>query len=95
MKIVELNTSKESIKDYLDDVAEATKLEWHSQQAHKIAVGKFWLDQLGITEQADRDAAMKQWVETPSSFGTNCSALGQALGRESGKAKSAKLYAGM
>ena len=86
--------TKEAIKTILDKVAIGLKDEWHSQASHKVAVGVFWLDLLKITDQKKRDEAMKEWAATPGSFGTNASALGQALGRESGKAKTAKNMAG-
>lgn len=94
MKIEQMDTTKEAVKSYLDDVASKAGIEWHSQAAHKIAVGMFFLDCLGVTEQADRDAVMKQWGATPSSFGANASAMAQQLGRESKANKTEKTFAG-
>ena len=87
--------TKETIKEkYLVPIAAKLKDQWHGQAAHKAAVGAWFLDQLGIKDQSKRDEAMKAWLETPSSFGANCSALGQALGRESTKEKIEKTFAG-
>jgi hypothetical protein len=87
--------TKETIKEtYLDKVAAKLKIEWHSQAAHKLAVGIYFLDMLEIKDEKKREELLKKWHETPPSFGTNCSALGQALGRESGKAKIEKTFAG-
>lgn len=83
MKVKQMDTTKEAVKrDYLDKVAEKIGEPWHSQAAHKLAVGVWFLDVLQITDQETRDEAMKQWQATPSSFGSNASALGQALGRK-------------
>ena len=91
----EIAVSKEDVKaDYLDSVSEKTKMEWHSQKVHKIAVAVWFLDLLEIEKQEDRDAAMAVWAKTPSSFGTNCSALGQALGREARPSKTEATFAG-
>ncbi len=95
MKLQQMDTTKDAIKLSLESVAEKTGAEWHAQQTHKLAVALFFLDMLEITEQADRDAALKQWVATPASFGCNASAMGQALGRESGKTKLDKVFAGL
>ncbi len=87
--------TKEEIKDaYLDMISEKAKLEWHSQKAHKLAVALWFLDALEVKEQGERDKVLKAWAETPGSFGTNCSALGQALGRESGPSKTETTFAG-
>jgi len=94
MKIEQMDTTKEGCKAFLDLAAEKLNEPWHSQAAHKAAVGLWVMDCLNITEQADRDGFMAQWAATPSSFGTNASALGQALGRENGKAKTATKFAG-
>lgn len=83
-----MDTTKEGVKALLEEVnAKTPALEWHSQAAHKIAVGIFALNCLNITEQADRSAFMKQWLATPASFGCNASAMAQQLGRPSAKAK--------
>lgn len=94
MKVEQMDTTKEAIKSYLDEVATKTKGEWHSQAVHKIAVMCFILDSLGITDQAIRDAAMKQWLVTPNAFGCNASAMGQTLGRESSRVKLDKKFEG-
>ena len=87
--------TKEIIKsEYLDVIAPKLKTEWHSQAAHKMAVGVWALDQLDIQDAEKRKAFLKAWHETPSSFGTNCSALGQALGRTSTKAKIEETFCG-
>lgn len=87
--------TKEAIKEtYLDKVAEKMKIEWHSQAVHKMAVGIWMLDTLDIKDAKKREELLKKWHETPPAFGTNCSALGQALGRESAKAKIEKTFAG-
>ncbi len=90
-----LATTKEDMKAQLDKVAAKTKLEWHSQAAHKIAVCLFILDSAEIKAQADRDAILKQFMATPSSFGCNASALGQALGRPTSAAKVETIFGGM
>ena len=78
--------TKEIIKStVLEPIAQKLKTEWHSQAAHKMAVGVYWLDLCGIKDPKKREELLKAWHETPSSFGTNCSALGQALGRKSAK----------
>lgn len=87
MKIEQMDTTKAGVKAYLELAAEKHKVEWYGQEAHKVAVGLFWLDLMGVTEKEDRKAAMVQWLATPASFGANSSALGQALGRPSAKAK--------
>ena len=87
--------TKEVIKEnYLDPVAEKMKIEWHSQAVHKMAVGIFFLDAMDIKEPKKREELLKKWHETPSAFGTNCSALGQALGRVSTKAKIEETFSG-
>lgn len=94
MKIEQMDTTKDGIKTYLTLAADKMQIPWHSQAAHKAAVGVFFLDMLGITDQADRDAVMKQWTATPSSFGCNSSAMGMSLGRPAGKEALEKTYAG-
>lgn len=94
MKVNQIDTTKESVKSYLDKVATKANIEWHGQQAHKIAVLAFILDMLDVKDAPTRDAAMKQWQATPSAFGANASAMAQTLGRESKKAKTDKLFAG-
>jgi hypothetical protein len=94
MKVEQMNTTKEGCKAYLETAAVGLKQPWHSQLAHKLAVGIWALDCLKIEDQEQRDEFLKQWGATPSSFGTNASALGQALGRESGKTKLEKTFAG-
>lgn len=92
MKIEQMDTTKDGVKAYLEQAAEIIKQPWYSQQAHKVAVGLFALDCLGITVQEDRNDFMKQFLATPSSFGANASAMGQALGRPA-KAKAEELIA--
>ena len=92
-KIVQMDTTKEGIKSYLEIAAEKNKVLWHSQEAHKVAVGIFAMDCAGLTEKEDRAAFMKQWLATPSSFGSNASAMGQALGRPKASAKLETLMA--
>lgn len=94
MKIVQMDTRKEAIKPRLEAIAKRKNTVWHSQDVHKIAVCAFILDSLGVSDQALRDEAMKQFLATPSSFGCNASALGQQLGRESAREKTEKLFAG-
>ena len=66
--------TKEIIKsEYLDVIAPKLKTEWHSQAAHKMAVGVWALDALDIQDPKKRAEFLKAWHETPSSFGTNCS----------------------
>ena len=87
--------TKETIKtEYLDAVALKLKTEWHSQAAHKMAVGVWMLDAMDVKDAEKRAKLLKAWHETPSSFGTNCSALGQALGRVSGKVKLEETFSG-
>lgn len=87
--------TKEHIKEkYLVPIAAKIKDQWYGQATHKMAVCVAVLDLAEIKDQAKRDKVMKEWLETPSSFGANCSALGQALGRESTKAKIEKTFAG-
>ena len=76
-----MDTTKEGIKTYLETAAEKINQPWHAQQSHKVAVGMFTLDCLKITDQDTRNEFMKQFLATPSSFGCNASAMGQALGR--------------
>lgn len=91
----EKHVTKEEIKKtYLDPIAARTKRQWHSQEVLKVAVGAYWLDQLGVKDQAKRDGLLANWAATPSSFGTNCSALAQSLGRETSKEKIDKTFAG-
>ena len=86
--------SKEEIKEkLLDTIASKAKIEWHGQKCHKLATAIWWLDRMGVKEQAKRNEMLADWAETPSSFGTNCSALGQALGREA-NAKTTAVFAG-
>ena len=95
MTIAQMDTTKEGIKNYLDQAATALKCEWHSQQAHKAAIGLWMLDLMKVENQSERDQFWAQWGATPSSFGTNASALGQALGRTSSKTKLESTFAGM
>lgn len=92
-KIVQMDTTKEGIKAYLEKAAEKHKVLWHSQEAHKVAGGMWVLDCLGIDVKEDRAAFMKQWLATPSSFCSNASAMGQALGRPKATEKLATLMA--
>ena len=92
MKVEQMDSTKAGVKTYLDMAAGIIKQEWHSQQAHKVAVGLFALDCLKITDQEQRNDFMKQFLATPSSFGANASAMGQALGRPA-KAKAEELIA--
>lgn len=89
----QMDTTKEGCKAYLETAGEKLGLPWHSQQAHKLGVAIFILDCLKIADKEHRNALLAQWQATPSSFGCNASALGQQLGRESGKAKTAALFA--
>ena len=91
-KVEQMDTTKEGVKAYLEQAGEIIKQPWHSQQAHKVAVGLFALDCLKITDQEQRNDFMKQFLATPSSFGANASAMGQALGRPA-KAKAEELIA--
>lgn len=84
MKVEQMDTTKDGIKKYLEEAGTKISQQWHSQAAHKAAVGMFFLDMLGVTDQAERNEAMKQFLATPSSFGCNASAMGQALGRPKG-----------
>ena len=86
--------TKEAIKIVLETVATKAGIEWHSQQAHKMAVGIVAMDLAGLKDQAKRDTFMKAWLDTPASFGCNASAMGQALGRPSAKAKIETAFAG-
>jgi hypothetical protein len=94
MKTIE--TSKESIKaNYLDKIAAKREgAEWHDQGTHKIAVAVWFLDAMEIKDQGERDKLLELWQKTPSSFGSNASALGQALGRPAAKAKLAEAFKG-
>lgn len=80
--------TKEEVKVLLDKalpviISSGDKTaQWHSQSVHKLAVGIALLDKAGIKDQAKRNEMLAWWVnETPSSFGTNSSAMGQSLGR--------------
>ena len=87
--------TKEEIKSkYLVPIAAKLKDQWHGQATHKLAVAVALLDLANIKDQAKRDEVIKAWNDYPSSFGANCSALGQALGRESTKEKMEKTFAG-
>lgn len=93
MKIEQMDTTKEAIKATLEIAAEKAGVVWYNQQAHKIAVGIFCMDAVGMTEAADRKAFMTQWLATPASFGCNASAMGQQLGREKAGEKLVKVMA--
>jgi hypothetical protein len=87
--------TKETIKTtYLDPIAKKQEMQWHQQEVHKLAAAVWILDKLDIKDQAKRDSLLKAWGETPSSFGCNCSAMGQSLGRITGRAKIEKTFAG-
>ena len=86
-----IGTSKEEIKARLVKCGEAMKEQWHSQQAHRGAVLTFFADAMELKPE-ERKALQTLWFATPASFGANASALGQALGRESGKAKIEKMF---
>ena len=90
-KAVRFPSTKEEIKaELLDKVAEKIMDQWHSQKVHKIATALWFLNILEIKDQGKRDMVLEAWqAKTPGAFGTNCSALGQALGRE-GKAPEGK-----
>jgi hypothetical protein len=88
--------TKEEIKSkYLDVIAAKIKDQWHGQATHRLAVGAWWMDAMGVKDQAKRAELLKAWDACPSSFGANCSALGQALGRESTKSKIEKTFEGI
>ena len=89
MKTVE--TTKEAIKTRLEASGKAMNEQWHSQQAHRGAVFSFFADAMELKPE-QRKELQTLWFATPASFGANASALGQALGRESGKAKIEKLF---
>ena len=88
--------TKEQIKtELLEKVAEKKKdTPWYSQEAHKLAVGIYWLNLLGVKDQKKRDEALAKWGETPGGFGSNASGLAQQLGRPRGKDKLKAQYAG-
>lgn len=86
--------TKEEVKAKLEAIASKTGTEWHSQAVHKIAVCATILDMAGIKDQAKRDAVMKQWGETPASFGCNASAMAQQCGRPKASEAVDKVFAG-
>lgn len=79
MKIEKMETSKEAIKAYLEDAAASRKCEIQSGKAMRLAVFRFIADMVGLTEQAERNEAWKQFNATPGWFGCNASAARQAL----------------
>lgn len=86
--------TKEEVKTKLEAIATKTGAEWHSQAVHKIAVCAVILDMAGIKDQKQRDAVMKQWSETPASFGCNASAMAQQCGRPKTGEAIEKAFAG-
>lgn len=89
-----MDTTKDAIKQYLDEVAKAIGKEWHTQLVHKGAVAAFWLDMFDVKDQAVRDAALKQWQATPSGFGCNSSGLAQLIDETRKASKTSKVFAG-
>ena len=86
-------TTKEEIKTkLLDPIAIQQKAQWHSQGTHKMAVAVWFLDATGVKDAKKREEIMLEWAKTPSSFGANCSALSQSLGRETEKSKTDKIF---
>ncbi len=83
--VVQMDTTKESIKGYLEDASASLKSLPSHQGSHKLAVFRFIVDTLNITDQATRTAAWKQFAATPSWFGCNASAGNQALGYKTTK----------
>lgn len=95
-KIEAMDTTKDGVKAYLDKVAEAQGIAWHSQECHKAAVLLFIMDMLKVHDQETRNQALSVWMKSvPSAFGANASAMSQQLGRETRKEKTNRLYAGM
>lgn len=86
--------TKEEVKAKLEAIATKTGAEWHSQAVHKIAVCAVILDMAGIKDQKLRDTVMKQWGETPASFGCNASAMAQQCGRPKAGEKIEQAFAG-
>lgn len=77
--VIAMDTTKEKIKHYLEEAGKTLEIAADSQASHKLAVLRFILDMLDIQDKPTRAAAYRQWDATPSSFGTNASALRQAI----------------
>ncbi len=88
-----MDTTKEGVKAYLDDAASKLKCEWHTQEAHKLAVGLFWLDMMGVMDAKERGECLKQWQAASSGgFGSNASQLNQKLGHKGRGERSKELW---
>ena len=77
--VEQMDTTKEGIKGYLEDAAATLRLAPQSGAAHRLAVFRFILDTLKVTDANQRKAAWKQFSATPGWFGCNASAARQAL----------------
>lgn len=77
--IEQIETSKETVKDYLLDAGKDQKCAPEGGKAHKLAVFRYIADSLKIDGEL-RKQAWKQFQATPNWFGCNASAARQALG---------------
>lgn len=88
--------TKEQVKEtYLIPIAEKKSLAWHNTECHKLSVGAWWLDAMGITDGVKRKEMLALWNKTPAAFGTNCSGFAQSLGRVTGEEKTAAMFDGI
>jgi hypothetical protein len=80
MKInTEMRSDDETVKGYVLD-AQADKPTLSSQDQHRIALVRYFLDTCGVTDPKERAAIAKPFMATVKSFGSNDSALQQHLG---------------
>ena len=94
MPIKQMDTTKVGIKEYLDVAAEDTGKLFHSAETMRLAECRWFCDAAGITDVETRKAIGKQFMATPSWFGTNSSACRQAFeDAATGKEKVLKDYA--
>lgn len=97
MKTTKVDSSKESIKTAIEDIAKNPA--WHhgvtSQITQKLAVAIWFCNAFGLEKGEERDNIIRAFMSTPSGFGANTSQLMQDLGlREAKKQNVEKVIAG-
>lgn len=81
---------QKAYRERLEKIAAARKIDWASQEAHKILACLVVMDLAKIKEAKERDRVLIEFMTTDSAMGANASAFAQKLGRP-GKAEKAML----
>lgn len=81
---------QKAYRERLEKIATARKIDWASQEAHKILACLVVMDLAKLKEAKERDRVLTEFMATENSLGANASAFAQKLGRP-GKAEKAML----